>query len=198
RPAFFLGPVACLAAAGWGWRRQRERLSALRAALYRPTTLLLLAILALALVPYTFLPLYYSNLVPMPDRSLTFYTFPDLVLHASVSQEVTRAIPPTVPFFPGRTTSYHYTMDVLPAAFATLGTALTDGVVRFVPTLLTATTVLCLFAAARDWLRSSGAAALAVVLVFFGEDFSWVPGALRGEGVPWSTAYFGMPTTASL
>jgi hypothetical protein len=198
RPAFFLWPVACLAAAGWAWPRQRERLDALRAALRRPTTLSILAVVVLGLVPYTFLPLYYSNLAPLPDGGLTFYVLPDLVLHASVSQEVRHAVPPSIPFFPGRITSYHYTMDVLPAMFATFGTALTDGVVRFVPTLLTVTTVLCLFAAARDWLRSTNAAALAAVLVLFGEDFSWVPGALRGEGVAWSTAYFGMPTTASL
>jgi hypothetical protein len=89
-------------------------------------------------------------------------------------------------------------MDLLPAVFAAGGLSVLDSCVRFVPTLLTASTALALFALGRDWLGSAGAAGVATVLAFFGEDFSWIPGALLGQGVPWATAYFGMPTTASL
>jgi hypothetical protein len=198
RGAFFLWPLACLVAAGRGWPRQRERLLAFRDAARRRATLVPLSVAALSLVPLTFLPLYYSNLSLLSDGGLRFYALPDLVLHASMSQEVTHSIPPAIPFLPGHTTAYHYTMDILPSVFAAFGAALTDGCVRIVPTLLTVTTALLLFAAARDWLGSASGAALASLLILFGEDFSWIPGALRGEGVPWSTAYFGMPTTASL
>jgi hypothetical protein len=198
RAAFVLWPLACLVAAARTWPRQRERLLALRAAVRRPATLVPLSVVALSLLPLTFLPLYYANLAPLADGGFRFYALPDLVLHASMSQEVTHSIPPAIPFLPGQATSYHYTMDVLPAVFAAFGAALTDGCVRIVPTLLTVTTALVLFAAARDWLGSTSGAALASLLVLFGEDFSWIPGALRGDGVPWSTAYFGMPTTASL
>jgi hypothetical protein len=123
---------------------------------------------------------------------------PDLVLHASLSGELTRTIPPLWPYFPGQPVTYHYAMDLLPAVFAAFGTSVLDGCVRFVPTLLTASTALALFCLGRDWLGSPRAAAAATVLAFFGEDFSWIPGALEGQGVPWATAYFAMPTTVSL
>jgi hypothetical protein len=94
--------------------------------------------------------------------------------------------------------TYHYAMDLLPAVFAALGASVADGCVRFAPTLLTASTALALFSLGRDWLGSARAAAAATVLAFFGEDLSWIPGALEGQGVPWATAYFAMPTTVSL
>ncbi len=198
RSLFFLWPAGCVAGACWGWRRQVERFVGLGTALRRWATLAALALLALSLAPYTFLPLFYSNLAPLPDGGLTFYHLPDLVLHASVAQEVSHAIPPAVPFLPGHTASYHYTMDLLPAVFGVGGVALADGCVRLVPTLLTVTTVLCVYALSRDWLGSTGGAALAALLTVVGEDFSWIPGGLLGQGVPWAAAYFGMPTTASL
>ena len=154
--------------------------------------------MALSLVPYTFLPLFYSNLRPLPDGGLTFYNLPDLVLHASLSGELTRRIPPGWPYFPGYSATYHYAMDLLPAVFGAGGLSVLDGCVRFVPTLLTASTALVLYALGRDWLGTPGGAAAATVLAFFGEDFSWIPGFLHGQGVPWATAYFGMPTTVSL
>jgi len=198
RPLFLAWPAAGLALAYRNRTRQRERLRAFAIAFQRPTTALVLAVVALALVPYTFLPLFYSNLRPLPDGGFAFYAMPDLVLHASLSGELTRTIPPLWPYFPGHPATYHYAMDLLPAVFAAGGMSVVDGCVRFVPTLLTASTALALFALGREWLGSARAAAAATVLAFFGEDFSWIPGVLEGHGVPWATAYFAMPTTVSL
>jgi hypothetical protein len=198
RDLFLVWPVLGVAAAGVGWRRQRERLLAFRDALHRRTTLVPMALVLLSLVPYSFLPLFYSNLRPLPDGGLTFYGLPDLVLHASLAGELTRAIPPGWPYLAGYPATYHYAMDLLPGVFGAGGLGVLDGCVRFVPTLLTASTVLSLHALGRDWLGSTGAAAAATTLALFGEDFSWIPGFLIGQGVPWATAYFGMPTTVSL
>jgi hypothetical protein len=198
RDLFLVWPVLALAAASVGWRRQRERLLAFRDAFHRKTTLVPIALVLLSLVPYTFLPLFYSNLRPLPDGGLTFYNLPDLVLHASLSGELTRTIPPGWPYLAGYPATYHYAMDLIPAVFGAGGLSVLDGCVRFVPTLLTTSTVLCLYAIGRDWLGSPGGAAAATVLAFFGEDFSWIPGFLHGQGVPWATAYFGMPTIVSL
>ncbi len=198
RPLFLAWPAASLALAYRNRTRQRERLRALADAMQRPATAILLAVVALSLAPYTFLPLFYSNLRPLPDGGFAFYNMPDLVLHASLSGELTHTIPPQWPYFPGYPATYHYAMDLLPAVFAAGGISVVDGCVRFVPTLLTASTALVLFALGRDWLGCPRAAAAATLLAFFGEDFSWIPGVLEGQGVPWATAYLAMPTTVSL
>jgi hypothetical protein len=198
RPLFLAWPVAGLAFAYRNRARQGERLRGFADALQRPTTAIPLAVVALSLAPYLFLPLFYSNLRPLPDGGFAFYNMPDLVLHASLSGELTRTMPPGWPYLAGRPATYHYAMDLLPAVFAAGGMSVLDGCVRLVPTLLTASTALALFALGRDWLGSPRAAAAATVLAFFGEDLSWIPGALEGQGVPWATAYFAMPTTVSL
>lgn len=199
RDLFPLWPIACAFWAGVHWRRQALRLAGLRAAVRSAATFAPLVLVAASLVPYTFLPLFFSNLKASADGSLTFYPLPDLVLHASLAQEVTHTIPPAWPFLPGYSVSYHYAMDLLPAIFGVGGVAPADACVRFVPVLLTTMTVLSLCAWGRDWLGSTGAGALAALLAVAGEDFSWIPGVLLGQGsVPWAAAYFGMPTTASL
>src|SRR4029453_8308696 len=94
RPLFLAWPVASLALAYRNRTRQRERLRALANALQCPTTAILLAVVALSLAPYTFLPLFYSNLRPLPDGGFAFYSMPDLVLHASLSGVLRGTTPP--------------------------------------------------------------------------------------------------------
>ena len=53
--------------------------------------------------------------------------------------------------------------------------------------------MLSVFCFSRSWLRSGYFGALVVFLVFFGEDFSFIPGLLLGENSDWSLRYFSVP-----
>jgi hypothetical protein len=54
------------------------------------------------------------------------------------------------------------------------------------------------FCFSRAWLHSSTFATLVVFLVFFGEDFSFVPGLILHGKADWSVNYFWMPSVFSL
>src|SRR6185369_14162729 len=94
----------------------------------------------------------------------------------------------------GHPLSYHYGMDVAVAMFANAARLNTrDLTLRFVLTLFLALSMLSIFCFSRSWLRSGYFGDLVVFLVFFGEDFSFIPGVLLGENVDWSLRYFSVP-----
>jgi len=126
-------------------------------------SLLALAVAALALAPF-----YYRNLAPAPFGGLTFYALPDLVLHLSIAQELTHCVPPTAPFLPGASLSYHYGADLVLALFAAVpGLGLPDLAARLVPTLFFALALGAAFVAARAFgLGRAGATACAFLVVF--------------------------------
>jgi hypothetical protein len=101
------------------------------------------------------LPLYYRNLLPQPGGGLSYYALPDLVFHVSLANEITRSVPPQIPFLPGRPLGYHYGMDLLAALFSDWARlSLADASVRFVPTLLLALAMLAAFVFCRAWLSA--------------------------------------------
>ena len=154
----------------------------------------LAGVIALGIAVLAFLPFYYTNLIPRADGTMRAYPVPDMVLHIAIANELAHTVPPQAPHFAGHPLSYHYGMDVAVAMFAN-ATRLTmqDLTLRFVPTFFLALTMLSVFCFARNWLQSGYFGALAVFLVFFGEDFSFVPGLLLGENVDWSLRYFSVP-----
>jgi hypothetical protein len=90
-------------------------------------------------------------------------------------------------------------MDLVVAMFANAaGLNTRDLTLRFVPTLFLALSMLSVFCFSRGWLGSGYFGALVVFLVFFGKDFSFVPGLLQGEKGDWSVKYFSVPTVFSL
>jgi hypothetical protein len=58
--------------------------------------------------------------------------------------------------------------------------------------------ILSVFCFSRNWLRSGYFGALVVFLVFFGADFSFIPGLLLGEKGDWSLRYFSAPAVVTL
>jgi hypothetical protein len=160
---------------------------------------LLVALVGLAVLPLTLLPLYFHNACARPDGGLSFYPLPDVILHLSVANELTHALPPQVPFLPGVPLRYHYGMDLLAAMFRTAsGLSIPDLTVRFLPVFFLVTTALAVFCFARTWLGSPRGALLATILVLFGEDLSFVPGLLQGSPQPWAVSFFFMPNIVSL
>ena len=158
----------------------------------------LVGIMALAVLPLAVLPLYFPNACPSPDGGLSFYRLADLELHLSVANELTHQIPPQVPFLPGTPLRYHYGMDLLAAAFASIGPlSVPDLTVRFLPVLFQVSTVLAVFCVSRAWLGSSRGALLTTLLVVLGEDFSFVPGLLLRSPQPWAVSFFFMPNVVS-
>jgi hypothetical protein len=154
----------------------------------------LAGVIALGIVVLAFLPFYYTNLTPQADGTMRACPVPDVVLHIAIASELTHTIPPQAPHFSGHPLSYHYGMDVAVAMFANATRLNTrDLTLRFVPTLFLALSMLSVFCFARSWLRSGYFGALVVFLVFFGEDFSFVPGLLLGENIDWSLRYFSVP-----
>ena len=122
------------------------------------------------------------------------YPVSDVCLHIAIANELTHTVPPQAPLFSGHPLSYHYGMDLAVAMFANAtGLNTRDLTVRFVPTLFLALSMLSVFCFSRNWLRSGYFGALVVFLVFFGEDFSFIPGLLLGEKVDWSLRYFSAP-----
>jgi len=155
---------------------------------------LLAGVIALGIVVLAFLPFYYTNLTPKADGTMRAYPVPDVVLHIAIANELTHTIPPQAPHFSGHPLSYHYGMDVAVAMFANAARLNTrDLTLRFVPTLFLALSMLSVFCFSRGWLRSGYFGALVVFLVFFGEDFSFIPGLLLGENLDWSLRYFSVP-----
>src|SRR5205814_3816034 len=156
--------------------------------------LALAGIVALGIIVLAFLPLYYTNLTLRPDGTMRVRPIPDVFLHIAIANELTHTIPPQAPVFSGRPLSYHYGMDVAVAMFANATRLNTrDLTLRFVPTLFLALSMLSVFCFSRNWLQSGYFGALVVFLVFFGEDFSFVPGLLLGDNVDWSLRYFSVP-----
>jgi hypothetical protein len=124
---------------------------------------------------------------------------PDVFLHIAIANELTHTIPPQAPVFSGHPLTYHYGMDLAVAMFANAtGLNTRDLTLRFVPTLFLALSTLSVFCFSRCWLGSGYFAVLVVFLVFFGEDFAFIPGLLQGEKGDWSVRYFSVPTVFSL
>jgi hypothetical protein len=154
----------------------------------------LAAVVALGIGALVFLPIYYTNFTWRADGTMRVYPVPDVLLHIAIANELTHTIPPQAPHVSGHPLSYHYGMDLVVAMFANVTRLTTrDLTVRFVSTLLLALSMVSVFCFSRRWLRSGYFAALVVFLVFFGEDFSFVPGLLLGENVDWSLRYFSVP-----
>jgi len=151
-------------------------------------------VIVLGVIVLAFLPFYYTNLTWRADGTMRAYPVPDVVLHIAMANELTHTVPPEAPQFSGHALSYHYGMDLLTAMFANAaGLNTRDLTLRFVPTLFLALSMLSVFCFSRSWLRSGYFGALVVFLVFFGEDFSFIPGLLLREKVDWSLRYFSVP-----
>lgn len=161
--------------------------------------LLLAGLVALGLVVLALLPLYYMNLTLRADGSMRVHPVPDVFLHIAIANELTHEIPPQAPVFSGHPLTYHYGMDLVVAMFANAtGLNTRDLTLRFVPTLFVVLSMLSVFCFSRNWLGSGYFGALVVFLVFFGEDFSFIPGLILGEKEDWSVTYFNVPTVFSL
>ena len=166
----------------------------------RDGSVLLLAVtMMLGVIALAFFPLYYTNFTWQPDGAMRAYPVSDVLFHIAIANELTHTIPPQAPLFAGHPLSYHYGMDLAVAMFATAtGVNTRDLTLRFVSTLFLALSMLSVFCFSRSWLGSGYFAVLVVFLVFFGEDFSFIPGLLQGEKGDWSVMYFIVPTVFSL
>ena len=179
----------------WSQASKPEALSPESAPVPRDKSGIALAgVVVLGIAVLAFLPFYYTNLTPRPDGTMRANPVPDVVLHIAIANELMHTIPPQAPHFAGHPLSYHYGMDVAVAMFANATRLNTrDLTLRFVSTLLLALSMLSVFCFSRNWLRSGYFGALVVFLVFFGEDFSFIPGLIRGENLDWSLRYFSVP-----
>ena len=163
------------------------------------SVLVLAGVLILAIIALAFLPLYYTNFTWQPDGTMRVYPVPDVLFHIAIANELTHTVPPQAPLFAGHPLSYHYGMDLAVAMFArATGLNTRDLTVRFVPTLFVGLSMLSVFCFSRNWLRSGYFAALVVFLVFFGADFSFIPGLLLNEKGDWSLRYFSAPAVVTL
>ncbi len=163
------------------------------------STLVLAGVLVLAIIALAFLPLYYTNFTWQPDGTMRVFPVSDVLFHIAIANELTHTVPPQAPLFAGHTLSYHYGMDLAVAMFArATGLNVRDLIVRFMPTLFVGLSMLSVFCFSRNWLRSGYFGALVVFLVFFGADFSFIPGLLLGEKGDWSLRYFSAPAVVTL
>jgi hypothetical protein len=161
--------------------------------------LVLAGILVLGIIALAVLPLYYTNFTSQPSGTMRVYPVSDVLFHIAIANELTHTVPPQAPLFAGHPLSYHYGMDLAVAMFArATGLNVRDLTVRFVPTLFVSLSMLSVFCFSRKWLRSGYFGALVVFLVFFGADFSFIPGLLLGEKGDWSLRYFSAPTVVTL
>jgi len=145
------------------------------------------------------LPQYYANLTWRPDGCMRAYPVEDVFFHLAIANELTHSIPPQAPMFAGYPLSYHAGADLMVAMFSNpTGIDTRDLALRFVPTLFLALSMLSVFCFSRSWLRSGLFAALATFLVFFGEDFSFIPGLLLRSPLNWSADFFEVPSVLSL
>lgn len=163
------------------------------------SALVLAGLLALGIIALAFFPLYYTNFTVQPDGTMRVYPVSDVLFHIAIANELTHTVPPQAPLFAGHPLSYHYGMDLAVAMFArATGLNTRDLTVRFVPTLFVGLSMLSVFCFSRNWLRSGYFGALVVFLVFFGADFSFIPGLLLGEKGDWSLRYFSAPAVVTL
>ena len=161
--------------------------------------LVLAGVLLLGVIALAFSPLYYTNFASQPDGTMRVYPVSDVLFHIAIANELTHTVPPQAPLFAGHPLSYHYGMDLAVAMFArATGLSTRDLTVRFVPTLFVGLSMLSVFCFSRKWLRSGYFGALVVFLVFFGADFSFIPGLLLGEKGDWSLRYFSAPAVVTL
>ncbi len=161
--------------------------------------LLLGGLIALGITILAFLPQYYSNLTLQKDGTMKVHAVPDVFFHLAIANELTHSIPPQAPVFAGRPLNYHYGMDLAVAMFANAtGLETPDLLLRFVPTLFLALSMLSVYCFASAWLESGYFGILVVFFVFFGEDFSFIPGLLLGEKGDWSVRFFNVPSVLSL
>jgi hypothetical protein len=159
----------------------------------------LAAVFLAGVAVFASLPTYYTNFTWRKDGSMRAVEMPDPVLHLSIANELTHTFPPQTPIFSGFRLSYHFGGDLVTAMFANgTGVDTRDLTLRFVPTLFLGLSMLAVFSFSRRWLGSGWFAALATALVFFGEDFSFIPGLLSGERRDWSIVYFQVPSVFSL
>ncbi|MFL6597714.1 MAG: hypothetical protein ACJ8KF_07080 [Chthoniobacterales bacterium] len=163
------------------------------------STLVLAGVLILGIVALALFPLYYTNFTWHRDGTMRVYPVSDVLFHIAIANELTHTVPPQAPVFAGHPLSYHYGMDLAVAMFArATGLNTRDLTVRFVPTLFVGLSMLSVFCFSRNWLRSGYFGALVVFLVFFGADFSFIPGLLLGEKGDWSLRYFSAPAVVTL
>src|SRR6478609_1572235 len=163
------------------------------------STLVLAGVLVVGIIALAFLPLYYTNFTLQPDGTMRVFPVSDVLFHIAIANELTHTVPPQAPVFAGHPLSYHYGMDLAVAMFARATSLNTrDLTVRFVPTLFVGLSMLSVFCFSRNWLRSGYFGALVVFLVFFGADFSFIPGLLLGEKNDWSLRYFSAPAVVTL
>jgi hypothetical protein len=163
------------------------------------SVLVLAGVLALGLVALAYFPGYYTNFTWQPDGTMRVYPISDVLFHVAIANELTHTVPPQAPLFAGHPLSYHYGMDLAVAMFArATGLNVRDLTVRFMPTLFIGLSMLSVFCFSRNWLRSGYFGALVVFLVFFGADFSFIPGLLLGEKGDWSLRYFSAPAVVTL
>src|SRR6266480_6154149 len=177
-----------------------ESISKGSATLSRDRSALVLAgLLALGIIALAYFPGYYTNFTWQPDGTMRVYPISDVLFHIAIANELTHTVPPQAPVFAGHPLSYHYGMDLAVAMFArATGLNTRDLTVRFVPTLFVGLSMLSVFCFSRNWLRSGYFGALVVFLVFFGADFSFIPGLLLGEKGDWSLRYFSAPAVVTL
>jgi hypothetical protein len=167
--------------------------------LHDRSTLVLAGVLVLGIIALAFFPLYYTNFTWQPDGTMRVYPVADVLFHIAIANELTHTVPPQAPLFAGYPLSYHYGMDLVVAMFAgATGLNVRDLTVRFIPTLFIVVSMLSVFCFSRNWLRSGYLGALVVFLVFFGADFSFIPGSLLGEKSDWSLRYFSAPAVVAL
>ena len=123
----------------------------------------------------------------------------DVFLHLAIANELTHKIPPQPPVFADHALTYHYRMDLVVAMFATFTHLHTrDLTLRFTPTLFLVLSMLCVFCFSRNQRGSGYFSVLLVLLVFFKENFFFIPGLLQRESMDWTAIYFGEPTVLSL
>lgn len=165
-----------------------------------PACWLVLALIVAELGLLFCLPAYFSNFVRYADGSMSYDVITaDSLLHTSLARELTHTIPPGAPFLSGEKVAYHFAMDLMAASTATIASlSVLDTTVRFAPTFFVVVVVLSIFAFSARWLRSPFAAALAVFLILYAEDLSYVPGLWLSSPPHWAVAFFGMPSTVSL
>jgi hypothetical protein len=166
----------------------------------RDASILVLAgVLALGIAALASFPGYYTNLTWQPNGTMRVFPISDVLFHIAIANELTHTVPPQAPLFAGHPLSYHYGMDLAVAMFArATGLNARDLTVRFMPTLFVGLSMLSVFCFSRTWLRSGCFGALVVFLVFFGADFSFIPGLLLGEKSDWSLRYFSAPAVVTL
>jgi hypothetical protein len=163
------------------------------------SALVLAGVLALGIIVLALFPIYYANFTWQPDGTMRAYPVSDVLFHIAIANELTHTVPPQAPLFAGHPLSYHYGMDLAVAMFSrATGLNTRDLTVRFVPTLFVGLSMLSVFCFSRNWLRSGYFGVLVVFLVFFGADFSFVPGVLLGEKGDWSLRYFSAPAVVTL